>query len=156
VGDDSETTSTAEWATAFCSAVTDWTDDGRQVGDAVSSSPSVDSLEQAAEDLSTATDEFADEIQSLGAPDTESSEQIEAAIADFDETVQNEKAEVEEAVDDAEDTTGLTTALGIVGGSLQAMATSLQETFQAFENADVGGELEAAFEESAACQEIGG
>jgi len=156
MGDDSESSSTAEWANAFCTAVTTWTDEVQQVGEALSSSPSVDSLEQAGEDLSTATDEFVAEIQSLGAPDTESGEQIEEAIADFDETVQREREEVEEAVDDAEGATGLTTALGAVGGSLQAMAASLQETFQAFENADVGGELETAFEESPACEEIGG
>jgi hypothetical protein len=156
MGDDSETSSTAEWATAFCTAISSWTDEAQQVGDAVRSSPSADSLEQAAEDLSTATDEFVDEVQSLGAPDTESGDEIEEAIADFDETVQNEKAEVEEAVDDAEDAADLAGALTVVGSSLQAMGTSLQELFQAFENADVGGELETAFEESAACEEIGG
>jgi hypothetical protein len=156
MGDDgNEASSTAEWADAFCTAINGWTDEIERVGSQLSSSLSADSLEQAADDLSTATDDLVEEVEELGPPETESGEEIEEAIKGFADAAETEKAEVEEAVEDASGATGIAAALGAAGSSLQTMAAALQTMFQAFEDADAGGELETAFEDSAACDEIG-
>jgi hypothetical protein len=159
MGDDgTETSSTAEWADAFCTAVTTWTTEIGRVAENLTADVSAEGVEQAREDLSTATDALIEEVEGLGAPDIESGEEVEEAIVAFRETADAERDEVEQAVDEAleEDTgtSGIAAALGVVGGSLQTMSTALQTMFQAFEDADAGGELNTAFEESEACQEI--
>jgi hypothetical protein len=115
----------------------------------------VENLEQAADDLGASTTAFVDELEGLGAPDTEGGDEIEEAVQEFADTAEEESAEVQEAVEDAEGTTGLAAALGVAGGSIQAMGGALQTMLEALEDADVGGELEAAFEEAESCQQLG-
>jgi hypothetical protein len=160
MGDDgSDASSTAEWADSFCTAITTWTTEIGRVADGLPSDFSAEGVERARDELSTATDTLIDEVESLGAPDIESGEEVEEAIATFRDTAETEKAEAEQAVEDAleeEGTGGIATALGVVSRSLQTMGTALQTMFEDFEEADAGGELNTAFEESQACQEIAG
>ena len=150
--DEPEASTAAEWAESLCTAITTWTDEMQEIQEAVT--PSAESIEQAADDVETATDDFIEEVRGLGAPETESGQAIEDAVQEFTDTAEAEKAEVLEAVDDVEDATDVASALSVVGTSLQAMATALQSMFEAFENEDVGGELETAFEETPACTEL--
>ena len=155
-GDDgTETSDPTEWANAFCTAVQTWGNEVQRIGSDITSSPTTETLQQAADDLGTATDEFVDELEGLGAPDTEGGDEVEAAIEEFTDTAETEKAELQEAVEDAEDTTGVAAALGVAGSSLQAMSGALQSMLQAFEDADTGQELETAFDEAEACGQIG-
>ena len=155
-GDDSsETASTTEWADALCAAITTWTNELQQIGTDITSSPTAETLEQGAEDLDTATTAFVDEVEGLGGPETEGGDDIEEAVQQFADTAEEEKAEVQEAVDDAEGATGIAGALGVAGGSIQAMGGALQTMLQALEDADGGGELETAFEQAASCQQLG-
>jgi hypothetical protein len=153
-GDESETSATAEWADSFCSAVTAWTSELEQIGQTVSSSLTAESLEEAADDVSTATDDFVEEVRGLGAPETESGEAIEDAVQEFTDAAESEKGEVEDAIEDVTDASDVAGALAVVGSSLQTMATALQTMFESFEDADVGGDLETAFEETPSCESI--
>lgn len=156
MGDDSsETSSPTEWADALCTAISTWTNELQQIGTDITSSPTTETLEQAADDLDTATTAFVDEIEGLGGPDTEGGDEIEESVQEFADTAEEEKAEVQEAVDDAEGATGIAGAIGVAGGSIQAMGGALQTMLQTFEDADVGGELEAAFEEAESCRQLG-
>lgn len=154
--DEPEASPTAEWVDAFCTAVTDWTNELEQIGGTLTSLLTTEALEEAADDVSTATDDFVEEVRGLGAPDTDSGQAIEDAVQDLADVAEAEKANVEEAVEEASGATGVAGAISTIGTSLSAMATAFQTTFQAFDDADVDGELETAFEESAACDEISG
>lgn len=152
--DEPEASTAAEWAESLCTAITTWTDEMQEIQETVTSSLTAESIEQGADDVETATDDFIEEVRGLGAPETESGQAIEDAVQEFTDTAEAEKAEVLEAVDDVEDATDVAGALSVVGTSLQAMATALQSMFEAFENEDVGGELESAFEDTPACTEL--
>lgn len=152
--DEPEASTAAEWAESFCTAITSWTDELQEIQESATSSLSAESIEQAAEDVETATDEFVEEVRALGGPDTESGQEIEDAVQEFTDTAEAEKEEVLEAVDDVSDASDVAGALSVVGSSLQSMATALQSMFDAFEDADVGGELETAFEDTPACTEL--
>ena len=104
--------------------------------------------------METATDDFVEEVRGLGGPETESGQAIEDAVEEFTDTAEAEKAQVTEAVEEVTEATDIAGALTVVGSSLQAMATALQSMFDAFENEDVGGELETAFDEAPACAEF--
>ena len=72
-GSDEADDPTAAWA-AFCSAVTNWTDELQTITSEFTdtSNLSQEGLETAAEDARASTDQLVDELRGLGAPETES------------------------------------------------------------------------------------
>jgi uncharacterized phage infection (PIP) family protein YhgE len=152
--DEPEASTTQEWAESFCTAITSWRDELQEIQQSVTSSLTTESLEQAADDVEQATDDFVEEVRGLGGPETESGQAIEDSVQEFTDTAEAEKTQVIEAVEEVTDVTDIAGALAVVGSSLQAMATALQSMFDAFENEDVGGELETAFDEAPACVEF--
>jgi hypothetical protein len=155
-GDDEELSQTEQWASGFCTSVTTWTDSLSEVGDSLSdaSSLSADALNDAEEDLSAATETFVDEVRGLGSPGTEAGDEVESSLEALGETLDTETAKIQEAVEDASGLTGLASAISAVGTSLTAMGTAFQTALGAIEDADVEGELEAAFESTPACDEL--
>jgi hypothetical protein len=155
-GDDAEpeSSSTTDWANALCTAVTSWTDALEAEGSALTSSPSVESLQEAASGLESATDSFLDEVRGIGAPDTEAGTEARAAVEELADTVEAEKQEIEDAVDDASGITGVPSAISAVAASLTAMGEAFEQTFERLEDIDADGELQQAFEEADACDEL--
>jgi hypothetical protein len=154
--DEPETSATVEWADGFCTAVSAWTSELERIGDSLTSSLSSDALDEAAGDVSSATDDFVEDVRGLGAPDTDSGQAVQDSIETLADTVEAEKVKIEDAVESASGLTGAAQAVATLGTSLAAMATAFQTMFQAIEDADVDGELETAFEESTACDELSG
>jgi methyl-accepting chemotaxis protein len=144
------------WADDFCTAVTDWTDELEQLGEELGdvSSLTAESIRQAAEDANTATDDFVQRLRDLGAPDTESGDEVESELNELADEVEAQRDEIQEAVEDVEGLGGAAEAIGEIGTALATMGTAIQEALEAVEEADVGGELKAAFENSDACDEI--
>jgi methyl-accepting chemotaxis protein len=152
-GDDGpEASATDEWAESFCTAVSTWRTELDQIVEGVS--PTSESIEQAVEDASDATDSFLDELRDLGGPDTESGDEIESAVDAFSDTVETEKASVEEAVEDVDDLSGIAGAASAVSTSVSTMAAALQTAIQTIENADVEGEVRTALENTPACDQL--
>jgi hypothetical protein len=153
---DDDSLSAAEWTDAFCTATRDWSDDVEQVrDDADGSSVSIETLAQAAGDARERTDVYVAELRSLGPPEVESADQIEAAIATLADEVDAEAAEIEDVVEDATGVTGLASAGREIAASVGAMFTSFSRTAEAIEDAGVDGELEQAFRDAEPCDEIG-
>lgn len=153
-GDDEETSSAAAWAEDFCTSVTEWQDEIERIGDELLESPSTEALEDASQEASDVTDAFIEEVRELGGPETESGEEVEDSVEELADIVDEEKAEIEAAVEDAEGLTGAAGAVSEIGASISTMATALQTTLQAIEDGDASGELEAAFDETPACDEL--
>lgn len=154
-GDDSSTgTSADEWAQEFCTTVIAFRDDLEQIRDGLGESLSVGSLDEAADDASMRTNEFVDELRALGAPETESGQEVEKSVEALADTAEAEKEDVQDAVDGVSDVTDIPGALTAIGASLQEMASALQRTVDAIEAEDVDGELRTAFEDSTACDEL--
>jgi hypothetical protein len=156
-GDDSdEASSVDEWADEFCTIVQDWTDEldriGEDLGDV--SELSSDAIEQAADDADAATQDFVDQVRDLGGPDTESGDAVEQELEELGDTVDAEREEIRQAVEDAEGLGGFAEAVGEVGSSLAAMASALEEALRSIDDADPGGEIRTAFEQSEACDEV--
>lgn len=156
-GEESSTASpTDEWATGFCTAVTDWTDSLTSVTDQFSSpsSLSTDALQNAATDVREITQTFVDEVKSLGTPDTESGEEVKSSVDELATTLETEMANIETAANDLSGLTGLPTAISSIAASLSAMSEAFSTTMQALESADAQGELQTALEDSPACADI--
>ncbi len=155
-GDEPETSPANEWADIFCSATVAWTDELRRIAGTLTDLTTISSakIETASEEAREATDEYLDEVRGLGAPDTESGEEIKTSLDRLADEVDGEMDEIEDAVDDIQGLTGLVTAGREVSASVAAMFVSLQRVFETIESSDPSGELKTAFEESDACDEI--
>lgn len=153
-GDDESPTAADEWVQEFCTTVIAFRDDLEQIRDGLGESLSVASLEEAADGASMRTEDFVDELRALGAPETESGQEVENSVEALADTAEAEKDDVQDAVDGVSDVTDIPGALTAIGTSLQEMANALQRTLDAIEAEDVDGELRTAFENSTACDEL--
>lgn len=159
-GNDSDSSSDAQpadaWAAGFCSAVTDWTDELKTITSRFSdvSNLSQDGLQTAAEDVRDSTETLADNLKELGAPDTESGEEIRSSLDSLSATLEAESGEITDAVDGISGITGIPSAVTSITASLSAMGTAFSDTLQTIDDADAGGELQTALEDSPECADI--
>lgn len=159
-GDDTEADPVVAWADSFCSAVADWRSTMEDLRNEFTGDPgsfaNEDALRDAAETASSATDELVADIRELGAPDTPSGEEVRSSLESLADSLETQKTSVEQAVDDISGIADIPAALTAVGSALTRMANSFQEAIDAVENADVQGELESAFRQADACDELTG
>src|ERR1700752_1665999 len=89
-GSDREEDPTAAWAAGFCSAITSWTDDLQSITSEFSdtSNLSQDGLDAAAEDVRTSTERLVDDLKDLGAPDTESGQEVKSSLDSLGSTLE--------------------------------------------------------------------
>lgn len=155
-GDDEESSSADAWAEEFCTTVQSWVDDLEQVRDELGdvSSLTSESIEQAAEDADAVTEDFLQELRDLGGPDTPSGDAIEQEVEELSDTVESEREDIREAVDDISGLGGIAQAVGAVGASVAEMSAALQQALEAIDEADVDGEVRTALDESPACDEL--
>jgi len=155
-GSDSDEDPTAAWASGFCSAITSWTDELRTVTSQFSdtSNLSEDGLQSAADDARSATSDLVDELRALGAPDTESGEDVRSALDSLSTTLESESDALEETVQGVSGITEIPSALTAALASLSAMGSAVSSTLQTIEDADAENELQNALEDSPECADI--
>ena len=155
-GSDEEADPTASWASGFCTAVTDWTDSLQEITSEFSdtSNLSEEGLQSAADDVQDSTEQLVDELRALGAPETDSGEEVQTSLDTLSDTLESESDAIETAVEDISGITSLPTAISTVSTSLAAMGTAFATALQAIGEADVGGELQSALEDSPECAGI--
>jgi hypothetical protein len=156
-GDDSsESSATVEWADGLCTAISGWTAELQQVGEQFQSLSDLneDSLEQAANDVKSATNTLVDDLKSLGTPDTESGQEAKQAVDDLASEAEDGVAEIETTVQGISSPTDLPGAISTLTATLTSLSTAVTSTLQTLENADVKGELEDAFEQAPACSQL--
>lgn len=151
-----EATPAAEWADGFCTAISTWKTDVTSVKDEFTdlSSFSEDSLKSATDDIQTATDQLVENLKSIGAPDTESGQEVKDSIDELASTLDTQLADIQTSVDDASGLTALPGAIQDVLSSLSAMSTAFSSTLSTIGDADVQGELKDALEASPACDDL--
>lgn len=147
---------TDEWADGFCTAITTWTDSIQSVTERFTdlSSFSQEGLEEAANDVKGATDDLVDDLQGLGAPDTESGQAVKDSIDELTSTFESEVATIEDTAQGVSGLTAIPGAVTSITASITAMSTAFSSTFQTLEDADVEGELQTALDDSPACADI--
>ena len=155
-GDDSEEDPTAAWASGFCTAITTWTDDLRDISSRFSDTSNFnqDALESAAEDAKSSTDQLVTDLQDLGTPDTPSGEEVRTAVDDLSNTLDSEATKIEDTAQGVDSVADLPSAITTISTSLTAMSTAFTNTLTSIQDADAQGELQAALEASPDCDQI--
>jgi hypothetical protein len=155
-GDDSEQDPTAAWASGFCTAITDWTDELQNIASQFSdtSNLSEEGVKSAADDVKSATDQLKDDLQGLGRPETPSGEAVETSVDQLSTTLEDEAAKIEDTAQGVSNLTELPTAITTISASITAMSSAFTNTLTTIQNADADGELQAALEASPECDQI--
>lgn len=151
-----EATPTTEWADGLCAAINTWKDELTSVTDRFTdlSSFSEEGVQNAADDVKSATDTFLEDVTSLGAPDTESGEEVKASVDELSTTLQNELDSIQTTVEDTSGITALPGAVADITASITSMSTALSSTITTVEDADVQGEIKDAIDNSPDCASL--
>ena len=158
-GDDGSSSQAAdEWADGFCSALKTYTDDLAAIAEPLTdvSSLSEDSIQEAAEDAQNATETLAEDMRSLGAPDTTSGDQVDGAVEALATELESGALELEAAVADVSSAADVPAALGTLTTTLSELGREVGLALQTIEDADTSGELKTAFEDAQSCGELTG
>jgi hypothetical protein len=147
-----------EWADGFCSALTMYTDDLAAIAEPLTDVPSLseDNIQEAAEEAQDATETLAEDMRSLGTPDTPSGDQIDGAVEALATELESGALELEAAVADVSSDADVPAALGSVTTTLSELGREVGRALQTIEDADTSGELETAFENAESCGDLTG
>jgi ATP-dependent exoDNAse (exonuclease V) beta subunit len=149
-----ETLSTTEWANELCGAITTWTESLQSAAEPLTGGNiSREALQEAADDAESSTQEFTEDLEDLGRPDTESGQEAKDLLDGLDEQLDDDLQEIQTAVEDANASNILPT-VSKVSASLGEMAEQISATFDELDQLDASNELEQAFEEADSCAEI--
>jgi methyl-accepting chemotaxis protein len=156
-GDDES--SAEQWANGVCSAITDWTDATRSAAESLQSGGEgsvEDRINTAIDDVKDATSTLGDDLQDLGAPETESGDQAQELVQTFSENAQDGLDTIEQAVDGASTVSEALTAVSTVSTTLASLWEQASSTFTDLQDLDAGGELSDAFDRAESCDELRG
>jgi hypothetical protein len=156
-GGDDSASATDEWASGFCTAITDWTSAITDSTDELRSlsSLSQENFEDAATDIRTATSDFGDDLRALGAPETESGDEAQQAIEEFATAIEDDSAEIQTTIQDVSGIGDIPDAVQEITAALSSMNEAFQSMMKTIREGDAADELETAFEDADACDEIG-
>jgi hypothetical protein len=151
----SEPETTADWANGVCTAITTWADSVKSAADPLTSGDlSKDSLQSAADDVKSATSTLESDLKDLGKPDTEAGQEAQDAVAQLSSDLTTSTDSIKSAVDGVSSLSGVVGAVATVGTALSAMQSQVTATYTALKGLDAKGELQDAFEQASACQQL--
>ena len=152
---DSETAS-EKWAGDVCGAVASWEETMSTIttdfGDGISREVVSEKVAEAGD----ATKELVDELRDIGAPETEASDQAEAALQqladDVESTVEAIKSEVDALPGSGAE--GLVTGVEEIRSELSQLSVEARATLDEIRLLDSADELVEAVESNETCQEL--
>jgi len=151
----SDTSSTTDWANGLCSAITTWTTSLKSATDSLKGGNiSKESLQGAADDVTSATDTFVDDLKGLGKPDTQAGQQAKDSVDKLAGELKSDVSGIEDAVSGVSSVSGALAALPTVSASLSSMSSQFKSTFSELQQLDAKGELQDAFQQADSCKSL--
>ena len=146
-GGEDESSSEA-WADDFCSAASDWRSSLEGiVGEFQSPSDlSAESIQGAVDDGLAATESFVDDVQALGAPETEAGTEVAGIVGSMASSVQATADDLRTTFEDAGSLGDVVTAAGEAAsqiGQLEQELESSLDQLEQIETGELGSELES-------------
>jgi hypothetical protein len=149
--------STADWANGVCSAMNTWTSSITSSADSLKSSGlSKESLQSTADDVKSATDTLQSDLKDLGKPDTPAGQEAKDAVDQLSGDLTSDADTIKSTVQGVSGISDVATAVTTVTTTLGKMGDQVSSTFTSLEQlgSDAKGELQTAFQQSSACQEL--
>jgi len=151
----SGTTATDTWASGVCTAITTWQNQLKSIETSVKSgSVTKDSIDGAVSQAQDATVQLGKSLKKLGKPDTQAGAQAKTEVQNLSDELSKGVKTIQDAVSDATGAAGVLSAVSTATGTLSTMVTQVTTTMTNLQQLDAQGELEKAFESSAACKPL--
>jgi hypothetical protein len=150
---------TTDWANGVCTAITTWRDATKSAADSVASGGiSKDTLQSAADDAKSATETLESDLKDLGKPNTPAGQQAKDSVDQLTSELKTDANTIKAAVDAVSGVSGVVTATTTVSTTLVTAGNQISTTFKGLQqlSADTKGELQTAFQQSSACQQLSG
>ena len=153
--DEPDVSPTTQWAGDLCTAVDTWRDDVSSVAASLTSNPTREGLEDAADEAVESTETLIETLRGLGAPETESGDEASDAMSELSDELESDLDTIEEAIADISGVQGLLDAVSQVSAAVSSITTAVSSAFGDLGAlANVGDELRDAFTEAEACDGV--
>ncbi|HEX5088617.1 MAG TPA: hypothetical protein VFV89_12475 [Nocardioides sp.] len=155
--DADQPTKTEAWASSVCATASNWLD---AVGDAQAAltdttNLDADALRGALDDLAGATETLVTNLGKLGTPDTEAGDQAQAQLSSLSGRLEEQRAVITDATDQAAGSVqGLLAQVSTVTTAIATMLADISTTVDGIRGLQGADELEKAFQDAPACQEL--
>ena len=153
-GDD-ETSRATDWANSVCSATTTWSDSVSAAATSLQGGNlSEDSVKSAVDDVTEATNTLADDLATVGKPETQDGRKAEDLVDQLAVQIDEGAKAIENAVDDVKGGTGILAAISTISATLASMTSEIGGIVDQLEQLDPGGELDDAFKNADECTSL--
>jgi len=148
-------TSAEQWATGVCSSVTTWKKSLQSIRAGITSQPSKSQLQNAAGEVESATETLARSLKQLGKPETAQGEAAKQNLGALANTLQSGMTQLKTTLNNAPSgTAGTLSQISALTTTLTSMAYKLKLAGTNLQNLAPDGELQQAFHQSSACQQV--
>lgn len=145
--------SAADWANGVCSALGSWKSSIQSAGSSITGGNlSKNSLQAAADSVSTANDKLQSDLSGLKTPDTTAGKQAKQSVDQLSATLNTGADSIKAAVKGVSGITGIPAAAATIGSTLANMKNQFSATFDSLRSAK--GELKSAFQQAPQCQQL--
>ncbi|HET9322591.1 MAG TPA: hypothetical protein VFO03_01825 [Gaiellaceae bacterium] len=152
-GGDNDSSSADSWANGVCGDLSTWKDSVKSTAAAFSGGQlSQAQVQDAADEISNATEQLVGDLKDVGTPDTESGQQAKDAVDQLSNELQTDLAQVQRAAAGASGAADTAQAVATIRMAATTMQAQLTTAFQSMQQAD--DELKSAFEDSENCQKL--
>lgn len=150
--DDESVPASTQWAGDVCTAVNTWRNEIASATSSLTSNPSRDAFEQAAGDAKQSTETLVDTLKGLGAPDTESGEQVRSTLDTLSTELRDDLDSIQKALDGASSVQGLVSAVPAVSAAVATISSQLSAAVDQLSSLrDVDDELRQSFADAESC-----
>jgi hypothetical protein len=144
------------WASDVCGAIVTWEDSVKTIATDFSDGISKDSLSQKIDDAGQATQDLVDQLEAIGAPDTDSGKKVRK---DIDKLSSDMQAGVEDIKSQAETLTdsgvgGIVSGIDEIKGEVDELLKDVKHTFHEIRQLEPAHELSTAIKNDETCQSL--
>lgn len=140
------TTSTVDWMNGVCTAASTYRTSVTDAAKSFSDNPSKAGLQDAADQVRTATDTFVSTTKSLGKPNTSAGQQAKATLDTLTTGLNEDASTIEDAAGK-----GVIAGIPVITATLTTAKSQITTAFNELKGLDPKGELGSAFSQAASC-----
>jgi exonuclease VII large subunit len=143
---------TAAWASAVCTSFSSWKASLQRAKASLSSQPTSTEFQNAANQVTVATQGLQSSLQALGKPPTDNTAAVQQAIATLRTQLLNGKAKIQDTLNgNYASASQLSSAVTSVRTTTTGMLNDFTTAVNSLKSLDPGSELEKAFHQTSAC-----
>lgn len=150
-----QATDPTEWANSLCGSIDTWASSIRSAASTLQGgNVTRASLQDTANKVKDATNTLADDMKSMGKPNTQAGQKAKQQLDTLSDKYKSEVQSMENTVKNASGASGTLSAVSKVSSTLVTMGSQLQAAFADLQKLDAKGELDKAFRSASNCKKL--